>query len=130
MPTKSVDLVMERELSRKSCRLLLGSATMIVIVAREQSRMNCPKCSFENRDGSKFCNECGHPLPASGPLPIIEAPSSYRVSSHETADLSGIERMVDPGYAPPSPSWRSGSTAELPHLNDEHRRLRTYQAPV
>ncbi|MBQ3106240.1 MAG: PASTA domain-containing protein [Eggerthellaceae bacterium] len=92
--------------------------------------MNCPKCSFENRDGSKFCNECGHPLPASGPLPIIEAPSSYRVSSHETADLSGIERMVDPGYAPPSPSWRSGSTAELPHLNDEPRRLRTYQAPV
>ena len=22
--------------------------------------MQCPNCQFENRDGAKFCNECGH----------------------------------------------------------------------
>ena len=22
--------------------------------------MQCPKCQFENREGAKFCNECGH----------------------------------------------------------------------
>lgn len=22
--------------------------------------MECPKCQFENREGAKFCNECGH----------------------------------------------------------------------
>ena len=22
--------------------------------------MKCPKCQFENREGAKFCNECGH----------------------------------------------------------------------
>lgn len=24
--------------------------------------MKCPKCGFENRPGSKFCNECGNNL--------------------------------------------------------------------
>jgi uncharacterized protein YbaR (Trm112 family) len=22
--------------------------------------MQCPKCQFENREGAKYCNECGH----------------------------------------------------------------------
>ncbi len=22
--------------------------------------MDCPKCQFENREGVKFCSECGH----------------------------------------------------------------------
>jgi uncharacterized membrane protein YvbJ len=22
--------------------------------------MKCPKCQFENREGAKFCSECGH----------------------------------------------------------------------
>ncbi|MCK5487010.1 MAG: zinc ribbon domain-containing protein, partial [Desulfobacterales bacterium] len=22
--------------------------------------MKCPSCEFENREGAKFCNECGH----------------------------------------------------------------------
>ena len=24
--------------------------------------MKCPKCQFENRDGAKFCKDCGHKL--------------------------------------------------------------------
>jgi len=23
-------------------------------------KMECPKCQFENREGAKFCSECGH----------------------------------------------------------------------
>ncbi|MBO9371341.1 MAG: zinc ribbon domain-containing protein, partial [Chloroflexi bacterium] len=26
----------------------------------------CPKCGTANRQGSKFCNECGGPLPTTG----------------------------------------------------------------
>ena len=26
--------------------------------------MRCPKCQFENREGTKFCDECGHNLSA------------------------------------------------------------------
>ena len=29
--------------------------------------MKCPKCSFENREGAKFCNECGHKFITSCP---------------------------------------------------------------
>jgi len=24
--------------------------------------MKCPECQFENREGAKFCNKCGHKL--------------------------------------------------------------------
>jgi len=26
----------------------------------EGTKMQCPNCQFENRDGAKFCNECGN----------------------------------------------------------------------
>jgi class 3 adenylate cyclase/tetratricopeptide (TPR) repeat protein len=32
------------------------------IFIRKASKMKCPKCQFDNRDGAKFCNECGHKL--------------------------------------------------------------------
>lgn len=34
--------------------------------------------------------------------------------SDRTADLSGIERLVDPGYVPPASAWRTGDTMEMP----------------
>lgn len=34
----------------------------------------------------------------------------------KTADLSGIERLVDPGYAPPASAWRAGDTMEMPAI--------------
>ncbi len=32
--------------------------------------MKCPKCSFDNPDDSKFCKECGTPLPPSEEIPV------------------------------------------------------------
>ena len=105
--------------------------------------MNCPKCSFENRDGSKYCNECGHPLPQLDSLPSLDLPSiaepsigsavsesaSFADHRETVADFSGLERMVDEGYVPPAASWRSGNTAEMPRLSDEPRRVRSFSAP-
>jgi len=28
----------------------------------EINEMKCPKCSFENREGAKFCLKCGNPM--------------------------------------------------------------------
>jgi len=34
--------------------------------------MKCPKCQFDNPEGAKFCNECGHNLtPASKAIPQV-----------------------------------------------------------
>jgi rRNA maturation endonuclease Nob1 len=35
---------------------------IIGIFSHEVSTMKCPKCQFENPEGAKFCNECGHRL--------------------------------------------------------------------
>ena len=41
--------------------------------------MQCPKCQFENVDGAKFCNECGHDLRKTKEAPPVDydQPQSY-----------------------------------------------------
>jgi hypothetical protein len=41
--------------------------------------MKCPRCRFENSEGAKFCNGCGHALQtAQGAHPVDYAqPRSY-----------------------------------------------------
>lgn len=50
-----------------------------------------------------------------GPKPQA-APSA---SAEITADLSGLERLVDSSYVPPSYSGRTGDTMQLPRIDDE-----------
>ena len=154
--------------------------------------MKCPNCQSENRDGAKYCDECGFPLsgriaavaaassegsdgalealagPSTGEtasidIPSVETPAEEDYSAvktlanddlyewqdgfdfapldderprgcepeeedfgtrdgsfpsdwdpDRTADLSGIERLVDPGYVPPASAWRTGDTMEMP----------------
>ena len=55
-------------------------------------------------------------------IPLVEAEGQSAFGSDEsfdpdkTADLSGIERLVDPGYAPPASAWRAGDTMEMPAI--------------
>ena len=44
--------------------------------------MICPKCNHENRDGAKFCNECGSPLAAA------VAPSAQQTVVYPKRQLS------------------------------------------
>ena len=50
-----------------------------------------------------------------GPKPQA-APSA---SAEITADLSGLERLVDSSYVPPAYSGRTGDTMQLPRIDDE-----------
>lgn len=53
-----------------------------------------------------------------------------RIDSAKTADLSGLERLVDSSYVPPSPNWRSGDTMELPRIEGEPPRTqKEFKAP-
>ncbi len=52
------------------------------------------------------------------------------IDSAKTADLSGLERLVDSSYVPPAPSWRSGDTMELPKIEGEPpKQQREFKAP-
>lgn len=202
--------------------------------------MICPNCHSENRDGAKFCNECGFPLsgkiaafaaeaddakdiPASEPvepepqtaeaaevseaeeapvaadlspepepveepdisgnlertLPTIDVegvnvdedgnefdfdpfddadtpefdydeedsdlpyedeeeytdetgaiPPIPPIDPDRTADLSGIECLVEPGYVPPQASWKTGDTMQMPRIEgQEAPKQREFRAP-
>ena len=39
--------------------------------------MKCPKCQFENRDGAKFCKDCGANLE----LACLECGTTYELGS-------------------------------------------------
>lgn len=41
--------------------------------------MNCPACQFSNRDGSRFCSQCGAVLPAPPPPPAATAAAATPV---------------------------------------------------
>lgn len=56
--------------------------------------MICPKCNAENRDGAKFCDECGARLTDSEhgqDVPVAQNESLEASEPSEVADASGIE---------------------------------------
>ncbi len=49
--------------------------------------LSCPNCGRENRDGARFCDNCGHPLQgAAAPAPV-PAPASH-LAAHTPAHLA------------------------------------------
>lgn len=100
--------------------------------------MRCPQCNTENVDNAKFCNECGQPLapevdslldvardlfPDKKPslkdaVPEVSS-GDEPLSAQKTADLTGLEMLVDSSYVPPAQDVRTGSTMEMPRIEVE-----------
>ena len=105
--------------------------------------MKCPSCHSDNRDGAKFCNECGAPLDAQRDA---SAERSTKKSSSSADDLdaegktrvvrpdtSGVDEcLIDSTYVPRSPNWRAGDTMEIPRVHgseDQQPSAKAYRAP-
>jgi class 3 adenylate cyclase len=71
----------------------------------EGSKMQCPKCQFENREGAQFCSECGHKFELSCP----ECGNSIRTSS-KFCDGCGCRLQ------PPLEAFDNVSETKSPHL--------------
>lgn len=62
--------------------------------------------------------------------PSSDKTQVINIDSAKTADLSGLERLVDSSYVPPAPSWRSGDTMEFPKIEGEPPKpQREFKAP-
>ena len=72
--------------------------------------MKCPKCQFDNREGAKFCEECGAELGRKCPRCSAEV----GLRAKFCADC-GYE-LAAPPVVPPSPSPASYTSAELEAL--------------
>ncbi len=79
--------------------------------------MLCPNCESENRDGAKFCDECGFPL--TGAIAAraaeladagteVERPSTDDIHSQATQTIESVDDT------PPNPETDEGPKAEEP----------------
>ncbi len=71
----------------------------------------CPKCGTANRQGSKFCNECGSPLPATGlrcPMCGAMNPTGNLYCDRCHARLIPAERVPPEEEKPERPSPLKG----------------------
>lgn len=74
--------------------------------------MICPKCSTDNRDGAKFCDECGARLDAaaSGPLDPRSIP---------TIDVAGVNVGEDGRPFDAARAACDGDECDVPYADDE-----------
>ena len=83
--------------------------------------MECPKCQFDNRDGVKFCEECGAKFELKCPACKTKIPlgrkfcgeCGYDLSkSAEAAPIEDIEQSAQIPEAPPNETLQTKIAAE------------------
>jgi len=56
----------------RNIKVIEGKTGLFIAMPSRKIKENCPKCNHKNVVRSKFCNECGSPLPVSA----FSAPST------------------------------------------------------
>ena len=49
----------------RNVKVIQGTSGLFVAMPSRKAVDSCPKCSFKNARGSKYCNQCGSSLPSS-----------------------------------------------------------------
>ncbi len=47
----------------RNIKVIQGASGLFIAMPSRKLKSPCPKCSFKNEVGSKFCNQCGASLP-------------------------------------------------------------------
>ena len=69
----------------RNIKIIQGSSGLFIAMPSRKLKSPCPKCSFKNEVGSKFCNQCGAALPFQDKPVIavdIDAKSEHRDIAH------------------------------------------------
>ena len=59
----------------RNIKVILGSDGFFIAMPSRKIKFSCPRCSYKNEIGSKFCNKCGAALPAE-PLNLEDDPDA------------------------------------------------------
>ena len=88
--------------------------------SREQlSLTKCPGCGHENREGSKFCNECAAPLPIACPACGAANPPGAKFCNECAAALGGRARAGSSAVTIPAPATRTPLSYTPRHLAEK-----------
>ena len=63
----------------RNVKIIQGTSGLFVAMPSRKAVDSCPKCSFKNARGSRFCNQCGSEISIRIPSP---AEDSRRTNSH------------------------------------------------
>jgi hypothetical protein len=63
--------------------------------------MKCPKCQFENREGARFCGECGHEFEVTCPECGTNNPDENKFCDACGYDLRKLEEVSPVEYSKP-----------------------------
>ncbi len=69
----------------RNIKIIQGSSGLFIAMPSRKLKSPCPKCSFKNEVGSKFCNQCGASLPLQDkPVSAVDldAKSEHRDIAH------------------------------------------------
>lgn len=47
----------------RNIKVIQGANGLFIAMPSRKLKVSCPKCSFKNEIGSKFCNQCSAPIP-------------------------------------------------------------------
>jgi len=86
--------------------------------------MKCPKCLLENREGAKFCNECGHKLELACPKCRNSNRPGSKFCDECGHDLSKPFASTE-SLEPSKPFRKPSKTSESPSLLEGERRQAT-----
>ncbi|HPN72714.1 MAG TPA: SpoVG family protein [Candidatus Omnitrophota bacterium] len=64
----------------RNVKIIQGTSGLFVAMPSRKVMDTCPKCSFKNARGSKYCNQCGKELPKKTAVP--EDDSDEKQSGH------------------------------------------------
>jgi stage V sporulation protein G len=67
----------------RNIKIIQGSTGMFIAMPSRKMKTPCPRCSFKNEVGSKYCNQCGAELkPASEEDLVRDAKAEHRDIAH------------------------------------------------
>src|SRR5712691_10108688 len=93
--------------------------------------MLCTSCGTENRDGAKFCDACGTPLPLSCPSCGMENRPGAKFCNECGASLTGQRSVPRSAQEVPTPTTQTAQPTQVAspsvasHTSDAERRQLT-----
>src|SRR5262245_39583912 len=94
-----------------------GAGGVDLPLARERRPMLCPQCQFDNRDGIRFCEECGAKLEQVCPACSAAVPPGRKFCGECGARLAAAPAAAaQPPVAQPTGRFTSPQTYTPQHL--------------
>lgn len=104
----------------RNIKVIQGSSGLFIAMPSRKIKTSCPKCSFKNEVGSRFCNKCAAELPSVQPQ-NLDAKAEHRDIAHPISkEFRGyLQSQILDAYKKESAKDASARTRADPHGHDD-----------